>query len=204
MNNNWTVTRKKFLSLEEIKILRKTCTEASMIAEMIGQMLLVRDWMIIDLALSTGLRVSEISKLEQEHLYLKNKESQLLVLNGKGGKSRMVRFDPQLKRHLKKYLKWKKHLGKKGKYVFFSDRRDLMCIEALENLFKKAAKRAGLPIKYTFHCMRHSYATHLYAKTLDIRLVQKQLGHSSPVITQIYADIVHSNLEQAFSVPIYE
>jgi integrase/recombinase XerC len=52
--------------------------------------------------------------------------------------------------------------------------------------------------------MRHSYATHLYAKTLDLRLVQKQLGHSSPAITQIYADIVHSNLNKAFSSPLFD
>lgn len=204
MNNNWTITRKKFLSIDEVKQLRKRCSEASMVAEMKGQMLAIRDWMIIDTALSTGLRVSELSKLKEDHLYLKNNESQLLVMQGKCGKSRMVRFDPNLKRHLKKYLKWKMRIGKTGNYVFFSDRRDMMCIESFEKVFKKALKRSSLSTAYTFHAMRHSYATHLYAKTLDLRLVQKQLGHSSPVITQIYADIVRSNLEAAFDTPIFE
>ena len=204
MNKHWTITRKKFLSITEIRKLRKTTEDAYLLAEKKGQMLAIRDWMIIDLALSTGIRVSEMSKLKAEDLYLKNNESEIIVVNGKGGKSRMVKIDPSLKRHLKKYLQWKRSIDKNGNYVFFSDRRDRMCVESFEKVFNKYSKKAGISNEYTFHSMRHSYATHLYAKTLDLRLVQKQLGHSSPAITQIYADIVNSNLNKAFSSPLFD
>ena len=98
--------------MTEIRKLRKTTEDAYLLAEKKRQMLAIRDWMIIDIALSTGLRVSELSKLKEEDLYLKNNESEIIVVNGKGGKSRMVKIDPSLKRHLKKYLQWKRSIDK--------------------------------------------------------------------------------------------
>ena len=79
MNKHWTITRKKFLSITEIRKLRKTTEDAYLLAEKKGQMLAIRDWMIIDIALSTGLRVSELSKLKEEDLYLKNNESEIIL-----------------------------------------------------------------------------------------------------------------------------
>ena len=59
--------------MTEIRKLRKTTEDAYLLAEKKGQMLAIRDWMIIDISLSTGLRVSELSKLKEEDLYLKLK-----------------------------------------------------------------------------------------------------------------------------------
>jgi len=148
--------------------------------------------MIIDLALSTGLRVSEISNLKEGDLFIGNNEFELIVTRGKGGKRRTVYFYPNLKAHLKKYIIWKHEVGKTWGYLLFSKQAQNMCVESFERVFNKLRNQSGLPPNYSFHSMRHTYATTLYAKTRDLRLVQKQLGHSSPVITALYADIVES------------
>ena len=203
MNKNWTVTKKKYLDTEEIRQLRKVCEDASIIAISKNQMLGVRDWAIIDTALSSGLRVSEISNLKEQDLYLGNGMAELIVMHGKGNRMRTVKIDPALKKHLKQYIKWKKSKGKKGDWIFFSSMRDKMSIEAMENIFRKYSRKAGLDNCYTFHSMRHSFAVRLYSITKDLRLVQRMLGHSSPVITQIYADLVEDYINQAFLKPLY-
>ncbi|GAH75377.1 unnamed protein product, partial [marine sediment metagenome] len=55
-----------------------------------------------------------------------------------------------------------------------------------------------LPKRYSIHCLRHTYATRLYkASGYNLRLVQKQLGHSSVSTTQVYADVMDSDVDQA-------
>jgi len=203
MNNNWTVTKKKYLDNDEIKKLRKVCEDASIICLSKNQLLAYRDWMIIDTALSSGLRVSELANLKEADLYLGNGMAELIVTHGKGNKTRTVKMDPAIKKHLKEYIKWKQVKGKKGDLLFFSSERNKMCIEAMENVFRKYTKKAGLDNRYTFHSMRHSFAVRLYSLTKDLRLVQRMLGHSSPVITQIYADLVKDDINQAFMKPLY-
>jgi len=203
MNSNWVITKRSYLNEDEVSCLRRTAEDLAIIG--LGRKLLIppRDWMVIDLATSTGLRVSEISNLKESDLFIGRGEFQLIVTNGKCGRTRTVFFDPSLKAHLKKYLEWKKSVNKNGDYIFFSKRNSKICVEALEKIFNKLKKKAGLSEYYTFHSMRHTYATHLYAKTRDLRLVQRQLGHSSPVITTLYADLIDTQLAKAFSLPLY-
>ena len=73
-----------------------------------------------------------------------------------------------------------------------------MSRSGIQQVFKKWAKKAGLPSHYSIHSLRHTYATNLYkASGYNLRLVQKQLGHSSPSITQVYADVINSDVEEA-------
>ena len=67
---------------------------------------------------------------------------------------------------------------------------------ALQYAFKVSIVESGLPNYYSIHSLRHSYGTYLYQRTKDLRLVQKQLGHSSIATTTIYADVtVEQTLE---------
>ena len=63
---------------------------------------------------------------------------------------------------------------------------------ALQISFKKAIEKAELNPKYSIHSARHTYGTHLYHATKNLRYVQKQLGHSNITMTSIYADILPS------------
>ncbi len=73
-----------------------------------------------------------------------------------------------------------------------------MTPSAIQKVFKRYAKRAGLPPRYSIHSLRHTYATILYkASGYNLRLVQQQLGHSSPNTTAVYASVVNADLEEA-------
>ena len=203
MNSSWTIDRSKFMTPEEVSRLRRTAEDLAIIGEKRRLLIPPRDWMIIDLALSTGLRVSEILNLKIQDLYIGRNESELIVTKGKGGKRRTVYFDPSLKAHLKKYISWRIAVNKAGDFLIFSKQSPCMCVESLERVFNKLRDCSGIQSHYTFHSMRHTYATQLYAKTRDLRLVQRQLGHSSPVITSLYADIVEDRYREVFNSPIY-
>ena len=194
---NWVVTPDKYLTQDETRRLLKTCREAAIVARSRGNQTAVRDQLIIELALGTGLRVSELANLKIEDLYLKKGQNSLLVRNGKGGKARAVQFGTRLKQQLLQYLDYRKSVSP---WLFWSQRREQMTPSAIQQTFKRWARKAGLPRRYSIHSLRHTYATDLYkASGYNLRLVQKQLGHSSISTTQIYADSTNQDLTQALA-----
>ena len=180
------------MSLHEVRRLRRSCEDHALADLAKGRISAVRSWAVIDLALSAGLRVSEIAEVRVGDLALSGPEPQLIVRNGKGGKARSVTLSQDLKRHLRDFIAWKKrvheHTGSEN-YLFLTERGGKYSTRALQLLFKRAARKAGLPPHFSIHACRHSYGTYLYQKTKDLRLVQDQLGHSSPTVTQVYSHI---------------
>jgi len=193
--SQWIISPEKFLSEEGVRRLRRTLRDASALARSKGSQAPVRDQLITELGLGTGLRVSELAHLKVEDLYLKKGQNSLLVRNGKGGKARVVQFGTRLKQLVKQYLEYRKS---DSAYLFPSQRRRRMTRCGLQQVFKRWARKAGLPRRYSIHSLRHSYAVRLYkASGYNLRLVQKQLGHSSVSTTQVYADVMDSDVDQA-------
>ena len=189
------MTHEKFLDDQEVKQLQETIEKAMLFAKRKGRQLAVRDYTILELALGTGLRVSEISNLKLDDLNLKKGQTSLIVRHGKGDKLRQVRFSSRLKDILQGYLDYR---DKDSPYLFYSERQDTMTTSAIQKMFKKYAKKAGLSERYSIHSLRHTYATKIYkASGYNLRMVQKQLGHSSPSISAIYADVIDEDLEEA-------
>jgi len=192
---NWIITPEKYLSENEVKRLVRTCQDAAQLAKTKGNWIAVRDWMVIDLALHTGLRVAELSNLTVADVHLEYGEKSLTVRNGKGNKDRVVKFGSDVKRHLKEYLASR---PSNSPYVFPSSRQDRMSRSAIQKMVKKWMQEAGLPGHYSVHSLRHTYATRLYkASGHNPRLVQKQLGHASVQTTQVYADVTDTEVEAA-------
>ena len=192
---NWIITPDKYLTPEETKQLRKTCKEGATFAKSKGVQAPVRDALIIELALGSGLRVSEMANLKVEDLYLKRGQASIYVKNGKGGKDRVVDIGSKLKKRILEFLDYR---TMDSPYLFPSERGEKMTRSGIQQVFKKWAKKAGIPSHYSIHSLRHTYATNLYkASGYNLRLVQKQLGHSSPSITQVYADVMNSDVEEA-------
>ena len=192
---NWILTPDKFLIEEEIQKLRKTCREAATVAKSRGVQAPVRDALIIEFALGTGLRVSEMANLNVEDLYLKRGQSSIHVKNGKGGKDRVVDIGLNLKKRIREFLDYR---TMDSSYLFPSERGKKITRSGIQQVFKKWARKAGIPAHYSIHSLRHTYATNLYkASGYNLRLVQKQLGHSSPTVTQVYADVIDSDVEEA-------
>ena len=192
---NWIITPDKYLTPEETKRLRNTCHERATIAKSKGIQAPVRDRLIIELTLGSGLRVSEMANLKVENLYLKRGQGSIHVKNGKGRKDQVVDIGSNLKKRILEFLDYR---NTDSQYLFPSERGEKMSRSGIQQVFKKWARKAGLSSHYSIHSLRHTYATNLYkASGYNLRLVQKQLGHSSPSITQVYADVMNSDVEEA-------
>ena len=192
---NWIITPDKYLTPEETKSLRKTCHEKATIANSKGIQAPVRDTLIIELALGSGLRVSEMANLKVEDLYLKRGQGAIHVKNGKGGKNRVVDIGSNLKKQILEFLDYR---TMDSQFLFPSERGEKMTRSGMQQVFKKWAMKSGISHHYSIHSLRHTYATNLYkASGYNLRLVQKQLGHSSPSVTQVYADVMDTDVEEA-------
>lgn len=200
-NFQWTLHEGKFLTTKEISKLRKILTKRKEIAEGKGNRVAIRDWFIIDLALSTGLRVQEITDLKCGDMSVNDNLCYLFVNNGKGHKKRVVRFNGDFKKHFLNYLEWKQRIGEgispEDPLMVSSNTQDHLTKMALQKAFYRSAKRAGIQ-GHSIHHLRHTYASHLYkASGFNLRLVQKQLGHSSIKTTEVYADVFNEDTEKA-------
>ncbi len=193
MTKDWTITQDKYLSEGEVRKLREIVEAEALRAKKRGVLGPVRDWMILDTALSSGLRASELTAVKIGDLLLGRGKQAVRVRKGKRGKDREVIIPVELKEHLLEFFQWKTGVGqgtKPGDLLFVSERKGKLKLRAIQERFKVCARRAGLPARYSIHSCRHTFATMLYKKTKDLRLVQKELGHSSIVTTQAYADAV--------------
>jgi site-specific recombinase XerD len=199
---NWVLEPSKFLSKEEAKKLLETARGRAEVAFAKMLKVPVRDYLIVDLALSTGLRVMEIAQLDCGDVFIRDAISSLLVRNGKCGKRRLVRFSESLKDHLNEYLSWKQDIGEptgpSDPLLLSSNTGRHLTTRAIEKAFKRTAIKAGLSAHYSIHCLRHTYACQLYkASGYNLRLVQKQLGHSSIHTTEVYADVMEPDIQDA-------
>jgi site-specific recombinase XerD len=189
--NAWVLERNKYMNESEVKKLRKYLEDRALADLAKGRTRNVRVWAVIDFALGTGARVAEICNVKIEDLDLQKKEPKILI-HGKGKKQRWVYISQHLRKHLLEYLDWKKKSVDEptgpDDYLFISERGDKFATRSLQSMFKSAVKGANLPT-YSIHACRHSFGTYLYQNTKNLRMVQKQLGHSSVATTQVYADV---------------
>jgi|TARA_B100000315_G_C14331846_1_gene475599 site-specific recombinase XerD len=193
--SQWIITPDKFLTDEESKRLRKICEEVAIIAKSKGNQIAIRDRLIIEIALGTGLRVSEMANLKVEDIYFRKGQNSLTVRDGKGSKDRVVAFNNRLKSLIQEYLDYR---ISKSPYLFYSERGEKMGRFGISKVFKKVAREADLSTHHSIHTLRHTYATNLYkASDYNLRLVQKQLGHSSITTTTVYSDVLSKDLEDA-------
>jgi integrase len=197
----WQITRDKFLSKEERDRLIKKTEEKAIVDLAKGRSTWVRRWMLVDLALFSGLRVFEISALTIGDLRLNGSEKLISIRKGKGGKAGYVTIDKALAKHLKEFIAWKKTTGERVDaeaplLTGSSDGRPYTT-RSLQLQFKEVLKNAGLPEHYSIHSCRHTFATYLLAESGNLRLVQKQLRHSSPGVTAVYADVTPEDVSKA-------
>lgn len=142
----------------------------------------VRDRAILEILYATGLRVSEIASLRVEDLSLGAKS--LRVNRGKGDKDRIGLFGAKAARVLRKYL------GDRQAGSLFG-----VCSHTIWRVVVSSAKRARVD-GVSPHTFRHSFATHLLNRGMDIRFVQELLGHTSLVATQKYLHVATANLQR--------
>ena len=160
----------------------------------------LRDKAILETLFSTGLRVSELVRLDRERI---NFESLEIGVIGKGGRQRVVFLSKRAVYWLKKYLAvrtddWTPLFIRYSGSVDESSRGLKMRLSArsIERLVEKYVKKARLPVKISPHGMRHSFATDLLMAGADLRSVQEMLGHKNIITTQIYTHVTNRQLRK--------
>jgi site-specific recombinase XerD len=146
---------------------------------------------ILFTAYSAGLRVSEVVSLELKHI--DRSRMQLLIKNAKGKKDRYVMLSPLLLDILTNYYKACDPQPKK--YVFEGPEAGTpYSSSSMQKIFQIARKNAGIQKEVSFHSLRHSFATHLLEKGVDIKYIKDLLGHFDIKTTARYLHVKREQL----------
>ena len=185
------IDRAKYMSQEEVKQFR-TVTEAKAIVDLrSGRITGPLAWAVVDIALSTGLRVSEMALLKIIDVDLKRGCMAVTRLKRKKKAIESMAIGNGLIKHLKEFI------GNRKSGPLFVGSRGPLTAQGLQCIWREAIKRAGLPRELSIHSARHTIAVHLLKKTGNLRFVQKQLGHASPATTaNMYADISFEDMQE--------
>jgi site-specific recombinase XerD len=144
--------------------------------------------LLLGLAYGSGMRVSEAINLKVGDLNLN--DLTLIVKNAKGDKDRLTIFPEILKTDLQNMIAGKST----NDYLFESERGGKLTTRNAQVAFEKSLKVAGIQKSATFHSLRHSFATHLLENGVDIRYIQKLLGHASISTTALYTKVTNPAL----------
>ena len=182
----------KFLASEELTRL----LEAPDVLTEVG----LRDKTLMETLFSTGLRVSELARLNKEHINLETGEFGVL---GKGGKLRVVYLSKRAILWLSRYLTKRKDSCKplfirySGKVIAddFGEKMRLS-VRSIERIIEGYGKKCRLPFRIGPHVLRHSFATDLLSAGADLRSVQELLGHANVGTTQIYTHVTNPQLKK--------
>jgi integrase/recombinase XerC len=150
---------------------------------------------ILELLYACGLRVSELTGLDRQDLDM---GSQTILVMGKGQKQRMVPFHDEAAKMLEAYFDFRaRHMAAKklppNQAVFINQRGGRLTPESVRAILSSALSEASVRAKVSPHALRHSFATHLLGRGMDLRAIQELLGHASLSTTQRYT---HLNIEQ--------
>jgi integrase/recombinase XerD len=157
----------------------------------------LRDRTMLELMYASGLRVSEIVALKTVALGLN--EGVIRVVNGKGGKERLIPFGGEAGQWLRRYLADARTPlleGKSSDVVFVGRHTGTgLTRQAFWALIKRYTTIANIPVALSPHTLRHAFATHLLNHGADLRVVQLLLGHADISTTQIYTHVARERLK---------
>nr|WP_320134120.1 tyrosine recombinase XerC [uncultured Holophaga sp.] len=150
---------------------------------------------MLELLYASGLRVSELTGLDLQDLLLAERT---LRVWGKGNKERLVPFHEGAGEALRAYLAFRgAFLAEKGlpasEALFLNQRGGRLTPTSVRTFLGHALEQAALRARISPHALRHSFATHLLNRGMDLRTIQELLGHASLSTTQRYT---HLDLEQ--------
>ena len=155
----------------------------------------LRDRVMIEVLLGTGIRLGELAALDTDDVELDAKH---LRITAKGNVPQIRFIKTDLRVLLRHYLRERqKHSGQECDALFLSNRGSRLCQRQIAGRISCWVRRAGIKKELTPHSLRHTFATHLYSATNDLLVVQRALGHQDISTTQIYTHLVDGQLEEA-------
>ena len=165
------------------------------VVKLIGAIANGKHQLMIKLIYSAGLRVSELVHLRVRDFEFDNNYG--WVRSGKGNKDRLFVIAMKLKEELQNYIQ------KEGvildSWLFQGNSGHHLSSRSIQEIVKKAAKKAKINKRVHPHTLRHSFSTHLIENGHDVTSVQSLLGHNSPETTMIYLHIASPKMINVIS-----
>jgi site-specific recombinase XerD len=158
----------------------------------------IRDYCIYAFMYNLGLRVGEVYNLSLDDVDL---EEQKLIVTGKGNKRRTLHITDEMFHIIGDWLSVRKYFlnSDKTDSLFISKKGNPLAIRTIEDNFKKILTTSKINVHFnvTPHTLRHSFASHLNDREVDILVLQSLLGHSTPRSTEIYIHPSEKRIRQA-------
>jgi site-specific recombinase XerD len=155
-----------------------------------------RDWAMFRLMLRCGLRVEEVANLSLGDIDLKQKR--IMVVDGKGGKDRVVYISDDAADGLVEYLKQRSH--RRVKKVFLVEKGDYkekpISVRGIQKRMEYYAKKTGL--KISCHHLRHTMATQLLNADAQVESIQDLLGHNWITTTERYCNVSNVKVKRDY------
>lgn len=156
-----------------------------------------RDLALIDILISTGIRIGEASDISLEDII---PSERTILIHGKGRKQRLIYIScQQTWRNLMNWLKIRKTKPTNTNKLFVNRYGDPISIHGIEYIYRTIKATSGINTKSTPHYLRHTFATNLLANGADLRSVQEILGHSSIATTEIYTEVTVGRKKQVLN-----
>lgn len=156
----------------------------------------LRNRAIIETLYGSGLRVSELVSLRLSRISMTD---QIVIVDGKGSKQRMVPLSPAAVSNISEYMGWRDRLKVKpgnDDILFLNRRGAAMTRVMVFYIIRDLAAAAGIMKTVSPHTLRHSFATHLLEGGANLRAIQMMLGHESISTTEIYLHMDRSRLRR--------
>jgi site-specific recombinase XerD len=159
----------------------------------------LRDRAIMELFFSSGMRISELTALNEDQISMLKDGSETrtyeLSIVGKGKHIRTIFISPRAADWLRKYIKTRNDVHP-PLFINYRTRTDAKRLtpRAVQHMISRCAVLAGLSKRVTPHTLRHTYATDLLGHGADLRSVQELLGHKNVATTQIYTHVTNKRL----------
>jgi len=158
----------------------------------------LRDKAVMEMLFSTGLRVSELCRIDRDQVNLERREFGVI---GKGRRARVVFLSDRACIWLEKYLV-KRADTFKPLFIRYAGNQEptvngekmRLTSRSVQRIVTKYVRKARLPVAATPHVLRHSFATDLLMNGADLRSVQELLGHKNVATTQIYTHVTNAQL----------
>ena len=157
-----------------------------------------RDYTLLFLLYTSGLRVSEITSLTIKDI---NTSERMMLVHGKGRKDRLIPISEEMKIVLEDYLLLTRpNIVKKKRHtkLFVNLKGDPLTSAGIRYILKELMMRSSSLLNVTPHMLRHTFATHLLRQGADLRSVQEMLGHANISTTQIYTHIAKKDMIEKY------
>ncbi|MBU1009816.1 MAG: tyrosine-type recombinase/integrase [Bacteroidetes bacterium] len=186
---------KKIQSLKTPRRLPVFATKENMVKNneqvMANDFSTLRNSLVIEMLYQTGMRLSELIGLKEEHI---DRNGQTIKVTGKGNKQRIIPFHQELRLSIGQYLAAKhRQFGSDEKCLFVTDKGKPAYAKLIYRIVFAYLRKNTTLDKTSPHVLRHTFATHLLNNGASILAIKELLGHSSLAATQIYT---HSTIEQ--------